>query len=63
MGLPAAPKMRLRKGMPNNKTGISGVYYCGQQNRWRVTWGKTNIGQTKDFFEACCIRKSFEARL
>jgi hypothetical protein len=50
--------MSLRK---NNKSGVPGVYWNGAQNRWQVTIGNTYLGVTKDFFDACCIRKSAES--
>jgi len=48
----------------NNKSGITGVRFKKQVNRWRATiWingkGKALI-QTNDFFEACCRRKAAE---
>lgn len=51
----------LRK---DNKSGISGVFWLKKRRRWLVKAninrkGKT-IGYFKDFFNACCARKSVE---
>jgi hypothetical protein len=47
-----------RKGV-NNTTGITGICWVST-GRWRVQLGKTYFGLHKDFFEACCTRKSAE---
>jgi len=49
---------------PNNKTGISGVQFRDDGFRVRITVDREriNLGQSKDFFEACCIRKSAEVK-
>jgi hypothetical protein len=49
----------------NNKTGINGICWVKTRNYWSVSIGmgtgcSTTIGTTKDFFEACCLRKSAE---
>lgn len=50
----------------NNKTGISGVYWCNDRNKWtsRISVGnKTKfLGRYDDFFEACCARKSADVK-
>jgi len=50
----------------DNKTGIRGVSYHKQNNSWRsrIRIGKKEIslGYFKDFFDACCARKSAEAK-
>ena len=48
-----------------NKTGIPGVWYNKARGRYEVTVGGKNkdYGQRKrfkDFFDACCYRKSLE---
>lgn len=47
-----------------SKTGISGVTWCKQTNRWKssicVNRKQITLGRFKDFFEACCVRKTAE---
>lgn len=43
-----------------SKSGVSGVIFVQSRGKWIVTHGKTYLGWTDDFFEACCIRKSFD---
>ena len=51
----------------NNKTGVNGVHWHKASGMFRVqamvdgAW--TLIGTNKDFFEACCLRKSAENKL
>lgn len=51
----------------NNSTGITGVSFRKDQEAWCVSirrGGKNiHLKQTKDFFEACCVRKSAELGL
>jgi len=58
---------RNRSLSSNNKSGISGVYWCKRYNRWVARIGsksgKENLGNFKNLFEACCARKSAEIRL
>lgn len=43
----------------DNKLGISGL--CWNRGAWQVYIGKRKyVGRYKDFFEACCARKSAE---
>ena len=48
----------------NNKSGIIGVYWDKQINKWtaKITANKEKIylGVFVDLFEACCVRKSAE---
>lgn len=48
----------------DNKTGITGVYLEKQTGSWkayiRVGNKQITLGRFKDFFEACCARKSSE---
>lgn len=48
----------------SNKSGITGVFWSNKEKSWIVNFvinGKQEkIAQRKDFFEACCIRKSLE---
>jgi len=48
----------------NNKSGIAGVMWYKYTNRWLVRINTNpkmiSLGYHKDFFEACCIRKSAE---
>ena len=46
----------------NNTSGVKGVDFNKANNIWRARMGKRNLGQSKDFFEICCIRKSAENR-
>lgn len=53
-----------RRRFKNNSTGITGVGYRRRSNKFRarITIGKTliELGETENFFEACCLRKSAE---
>lgn len=42
----------------NSRTGIHGVYQ--RKHGFVVQMGAKHVGSYKDFFEACCIRKSLE---
>lgn len=48
----------------DNKSGIQGVIWYPRLSCWRVVLSKGgkqhSFGYTKDFFEACCRRKSAE---
>lgn len=48
----------------NNKSGITGVFWDSNKKSWVVRFNidgkQKQIAQRKDFFEACCIRKSLE---
>lgn len=46
---------------PANKSGITGVCYF--HGAWSVSIGVKCLKRTKDFFEACCVRRSAERRL
>jgi len=56
-----------QKLFSTNKLGIPGVYYSAQKNKYRAeikSLGRyENLISTRDFFEACCARKSAERRL
>lgn len=47
-----------------NKSGIPGVLWRKDRKSWYSTIGDKNIylGAYKDFFEACCVRKSAEKK-
>ena len=49
-----------------NKTGISGVSFHSRDKKYYVTIGLNmkikHLTVTKDFFEACCARKSAEVK-
>jgi hypothetical protein len=53
----------LRK---SNKTGIMGVHTRSDNGKWSArinhNGGRYTLGSFDDFFEACCARKSAEAR-
>lgn len=50
---------------PRSVTGIIGVSYNSKRRHYQVTvdGGKSFLYRGKDFFEACCARKSWEAQL
>lgn len=56
--------MRNRKISHNNKSGISGICFCKQNKKWRVSisiYNKTyNLGRYKDFDNAVCARLAAE---
>lgn len=47
----------------NNKSGISGIHWHKYRKAWEVKGLKRTVGYSRDFFEACCIRKSWENRV
>ena len=53
--------IRLHK---NNASGIHGVWWSKYTNAWKpyinAGGSRTYLGSFRDFFEACCIRKSAE---
>jgi len=53
---------RTCKIYKTNKTGISGVQWRALRNSWQVSFGTRSLGSSKDFFEACCLRKSAEQK-
>jgi hypothetical protein len=54
-----------RRTQRNNKHGISGVHWMKNEDGFTVSLSRNGrrvyLGYTKDFFEACCLRKSVEA--
>ena len=48
----------------NNTSGLQGVYWSNRYSRWVARINLKNktkhVGQSQDFFEACCLRKSAE---
>jgi len=57
--------MRNARLPSTNKSGIAGVCWAKWAYMWEVyiridQHKKTRLGYTKDFFEACCLRKSAE---
>jgi hypothetical protein len=50
----------------DNKSGITGVYKEKQTSSWkayiRVKGSQITLGRFRDFFEACCARKSAEMK-
>lgn len=48
----------------NNKSGLKGVCWDTNHSRWKVYINldgkQVGLLNTKDFFEACCVRKSAE---
>ena len=51
---------RNRRSIRDGK--LVGVYYVSQRDGFKVQFCSRNVGWSRDFFEACCIRKSLEAR-
>lgn len=51
----------------NNKSGIPGVFFNKKEQFFTVyhtaNYKQTHLGSRHDFFEACCLRKSHEAKL
>ncbi len=49
-----------------NKSGIPGVYWREDHQKWAITITDAGkqiwLGERRDFFEACCVRKSAELR-
>ena len=45
-----------------NKTGISGVSFDAKKNRFIASFKQKKVSTLAGFFEACCIRKSAEAK-
>jgi hypothetical protein len=58
---------RNRRLQSNNTSGIKGVQFEKRDRRWRafyiVAGNRIQLYSGKDFFEACCARKSYEAYL
>lgn len=46
----------------NNSSGITGVRYVKHTQTWIAQAQDVILYRGKDFFEACCTRKSWEAR-
>lgn len=64
-----SPAVNTRRGklQRRNRSGVSGVCWQGSRQRWQVTIGAGGVhrylGFSRDFFEACCLRRSAENRL
>lgn len=61
----ATPKQQNNNRRPrtlgcDNTTGIIGVSWHSSCRTYRVQLRKIDIGSRRDFFEACCLRKSAE---
>lgn len=56
-----------RRPFSTNLSGIPGVFFDKRRNHWRVYANldreRTYLYYGKDFFEACCRRKSWETSL
>jgi len=60
-----AENMRNQSVRLDNKSGVGGVWFSLGHKKW-MAYGskdgkKIHLGITPDFFEACCIRKSWES--
>jgi len=57
---------RNQKKRKTNTTGIMGVTWHSRDNKWHARIntekGRLHLGNSTDFFEACCLRKSAENR-
>lgn len=55
---------RIRKIYKNNRFGVAGISL--RHGKFRVVMGgvrnRLYLGETNDFFEACCLRKSAESK-
>lgn len=53
---------QMRNIRPRNSTGVSGIRKSGKFWRVEITvnYKKTYLGSCRDFFDACCMRKSAE---
>ena len=58
-----ANNRRSRSLNADNTSGIAGVSWHACCRTWRVQIQKRDIGSRRDFFEACCLRKSAENKL
>lgn len=52
---------RAPRAYKNNTSGLAGVCWHKVKKRWEVSFRSTFIGSSKDFFDACCLRKAAEA--
>lgn len=56
--------MRNQKLRKTNRSGVPGVFQCKTSFAYsvaiKVNYKSINLGTTRDFFEACCLRKSAE---
>ncbi len=61
----AAPDEQLynHRKLRNNTSGINGVSFNRRMGVWLAYFGKKNclLYRGRDFFEACCARKSWDA--
>ena len=48
--------------LDNNQTGVTGVYYAADRDKYHVMICGKHIAHVEDFFEACCLRKSEEVK-
>lgn len=59
--IPAVAQGRNKRIYATNNSGISGVRFAESQGIWRVKIQGEYRYNGKDFFEACCVRKSWDA--
>lgn len=57
-----AEQAQNKRTYKNSTTGISGITWVSSRNTWNVQANRQRLGQCKDFFEACCLRKSWESK-
>ena len=57
---------RNRRATRNSVSGLNGVVWANDRNKWRafIRWNNRleHLGSHEDFFEAVCARKSAEVR-
>lgn len=57
---------RNRRVQRNSNIGVPGVTWSASKQRFHcyanAPTGRVHLGYSPDFFEACCFRKSYEAR-
>jgi len=54
--------LRNQSVCPRNTSGIMGVSFDSERNKWMVRIKKKHLGRYSDYFEAICVRKSAESR-
>jgi len=62
----ALTQARNRRVQRSSNTGVPGVTWSASKRRFHcyanAPTGRVHLGYSTDFFEACCARKSYEAR-
>lgn len=61
--VPHVENQRNRNVSKANKNGIMGVWWNARAKSWQVSISGQTLEYYKDFFEACCARRSAENKL